>query len=172
MAERRVEFEKQFQLLWKAGPTGISVFYVTTESRAAGNRLVADLLSETLIADEEQRNPDVSQYSKLQRHFITHPINFPTEVEYRSKNHRIMGVTSDIRVAELIERTASHHSLGSDKIPFDMVIVSMANAAPDYVEWVKLQTMKKDSEKAFFNIEPEAEMHGLDNKIAELEVAE
>lgn len=74
MAERRVEFEKKWALTWKAGPTGVSVFYVTTEDRKSGDKLIADLLSETLIADEEQRNPDVSQYSKLQRHYITHEI--------------------------------------------------------------------------------------------------
>lgn len=74
-------------------------------------------------------------------------------------------MTSDIRVAELIERIAKNQ-VGSDKIPFDAIIVPLQNASPDYIDWVKLQTMKKDPELAFFNEEPEEEMEGLDNKIA------
>lgn len=78
-----------------------------------------------------------------------------------------MGVTSDLRVNELIERIATH-KVGSDKIPFDTIIVPLSNASPDYVDWVKLQTMKKDPALAFYNKEPEAEMEGLDNKVDEI----
>ena len=84
-------------------------------------------------------------------------------------NHRISGVTSDLRVAELIDRVASHN-VGSDKIPFDLIVVPLTNASPDYIDWVKLQTMKKDPSLAFYNEEPEEEIEGLDNKIVELEI--
>jgi len=62
-------------MLWTAGPTGCSIFYVTTESKGAGQKLIADLLAETLTADVEQQNhSDVPQNLKIQRHFITHEI--------------------------------------------------------------------------------------------------
>jgi hypothetical protein len=79
-----------------------------------------------------------------------------------------MGVTSDERVAELIEEIA-RNKVGSDKIPFDAIIVPMINGSPDYIEWIKLQTMKKGDDVAFYNIDPEAEMKGLENTISEIE---
>lgn len=39
----------------------------------------------------------------------------------------------------------------------------MVNGSPDYFDWVKLQTMEKDADVAFYNIDPEAEMKGLNN---------
>lgn len=167
MADRRAEFVKKFQTIWSTGPTGCSIFYTTTETQQAGEKLIADLLSETLVAEVEQKNPDTPQHLGLKRHFITHEIMFPTEVEFRNKNHRLMGVTSDLRVGELIERIATH-KVGSEKIPFDTIIVPLINASPDYIEWVKEQTMKKDPEPAFFNLQPEAAMEALDNKVSDI----
>lgn len=102
---------------------------------------------------------------RLERHYITHEIEFPNQVIVKPyENHRIRGVTSDIRVAELVERIATHN-IGSPDIPFDCIIVPMINASPDYIYWVKLQTMKKDTTLAFFNEEPEEELEHLDNKV-------
>lgn len=158
MADRRIEFEKKFKLVWTTGPTGCSIFHVTTQSMHAGEALIADLLSETLTADVEmQRHADVPQGVKINRHFITHEIDFPTQIDYRAVNFRITGVTSDLRVAELIERIDTH-KIGSEKIPFDTIITPMITGSPDYIEWVKLQTMKKDPELAFYNDEPEDEI--------------
>lgn len=75
-----------------------------------------------------------------------------------------MGVTNDDRVAELVEEVA-RHSIGSAKVPFDCVIAALVNGSPDYIEWIKLQTMKKDDKLAHYNIRPEDEIHGLDNTI-------
>ena len=80
-------------------------------------------------------------------------------------------MTSDVRVAELIERIASH-SVGSDKIPFDAIITPLINASPDYIEWVKLQTMKKDPDQAFYNNEPEDPIKGLYNRIDDMTMPE
>ena len=51
MAERREKFEQRFKFVWSAGPTGCSIFYVTTETKAAGEKLISNLLSHTLTAD-------------------------------------------------------------------------------------------------------------------------
>jgi hypothetical protein len=53
MAERREKFEQRFKFVWSAGPTGCSIFYVTTETRKAGEVLIANLLDNTLTADVE-----------------------------------------------------------------------------------------------------------------------
>lgn len=81
--------------------------------------------------------------------------------------HRISGVTNDDRVAELIEMVAAHN-IGSALVPFDCIITPIVNGSPDYLEWIELQTMKKDPALAHYNILPEAEMHGLDNAIGEI----
>jgi hypothetical protein len=88
-------------------------------------------------------------------------------MQHREHNHRISGVTNDDRVAELIEEVAAA-GIGSSKVPFDIIIVPIVNGSPDYLEWIKLQTMKKDDKLAFYNIDPEAEMHGLSNHIADM----
>lgn len=57
--------------------------------------------------------------------------------EHREHNHRISGVTNDDRVAELIE-TCAKAGVGSDKIPFDIIITPLITGSPDYIEWIKL----------------------------------
>lgn len=46
-------------------------------------------------------------------------------------------MTSDERVAELVEVVASHN-VGSKEVPFDLIITPLAAASPDYIEWVQL----------------------------------
>jgi hypothetical protein len=56
-------------------------------------------------------------------------------------DYKVVGVTSDNRVAELIEEVASH--LGADPAKpedFDMVVYVLGDGSPDYLEWVKNQT--------------------------------
>lgn len=153
MALRRKEFEHKFKFVWTTGPTGCSKFYVTAPTQASGEKLIAALLAKTLTADVEQQNVNI------RREFIT---NADQTFEHRENVHRITGVTKDERVAELIEEISAH-KIGSDLVPFDAIITPLINASPDYIDWVKLQTMKKDFNVAFYNIDPEAEMKGLNN---------
>lgn len=51
MAERRAHFEKKFKFVWTTGPTGCSVFHLTTETRMAGENLLTEIFSKTLAAD-------------------------------------------------------------------------------------------------------------------------
>ena len=82
--------------------------------------------------------------------------------KHREHNHRLSGVTNDDRVAELIEEIAAA-GVGSGEVPFDCIITPLITGSPDYLEWVKLQTMKKDDKLAHYNIRPEDEIHGMDN---------
>jgi len=166
--ERRKEFEKRFKHVWTTGPAGISKFYVTSPNQQAGETLIADLLSQTIIADVKQQNVNIK------REFIgdpdfehgVHKIDYG-KLKHREEQHRISGVTNDDRVAELIEMVAAHN-IGSADVPFDCIITPIINGSPDYLEWIELQTMKKDPALAHYNINPEAEMHGLDNAIGEI----
>ena len=62
-------------------------------------------------------------------------------------------VTSDDRVAEVIETAATWTASSDDRraISFDTVVIPLATGSKDYIEWVKLQTLKKDDSAAFFN---------------------
>jgi cytidylate kinase len=56
MMERRKEFEKRFKHVWSTGPAGISKYYVTAPTQAAGEKLIAELLAKTLTADVKQQH--------------------------------------------------------------------------------------------------------------------
>ena len=55
--------------------------------------------------------------------------------------------------------------IGSADIPFDIIITPLITGSPDYIEWVKVQTMKVEDTLAHYNIRPEDEIHGLNNTI-------
>jgi hypothetical protein len=51
MIIKRAAFEKRFKHVWTTGPAGINKFYLTAPNQAAGEALIAHLLSKTIIAD-------------------------------------------------------------------------------------------------------------------------
>jgi hypothetical protein len=55
----------------------------------------------------------------------------------RTNIHRLTGVTSDDRVAELIEEVAAANVDDVD-VAFDFIVTVLATGSPDYIEWVKL----------------------------------
>jgi hypothetical protein len=91
-----------------------------------------------------------------------------TDLKHVENLHRIRAVTNDDRVAEVIEECAKHGLGGEGGIPFDVIVTPLATGSPDYIEWVKLQTMKKEDDVAFYNMEAEAEIHGLDNHVSQI----
>lgn len=163
MAERRKKFEQRFKFVWTPGPTGVSLVWVTTTTAAKGQELLTAFFEQTLIADVEQNDVNIL------RNWLNYDgKDISTDLKHMDHFHRIRGVTSDIRVAEVIEEAAKH-GLGTDQIPFDLIITPLITGSPDYLEWVQLQTMKKEPEIAFFNKEPEAEIKGLDNVVGEFD---
>lgn len=71
--------------------------------------------------------------------------------------HKIVMVTGDDRVAELIEgikKIGCVDCQGKHYPPFDVVVTPLATGSKEYIEWVVLQTQKRDAATAFFNIQP------------------
>ena len=62
-------------------------------------------------------------------------------------------ITSDDRVAELIEKVVKFTGGSADSTPTDILVTPMNGASKEYAEWAKLQTLKKDGE-GFFNVRP------------------
>lgn len=76
-------------------------------------------------------------------------------------------LTSDDRVAELIEEVAENDP-NSRKYPaFDLIVTPLATGSVEYIEWIKQQTMKKDPEAAFYNKAPSKAMKHDDTKVAD-----
>jgi len=117
--------------VWSTGPAGISKFYVTAPNQQAGETLISNLLSQTIIADVKQQNVN------FRRDFITDPDLPFGHHTHRENQHRISGVTNDDRVAELVEMVAAAN-IGSADVPFDCIIVPIVNGSPDYLEWIEL----------------------------------
>jgi hypothetical protein len=81
-------------------------------------------------------------------------------------------LTSDDRVAELIEEVAAHDP-NSRKYPsFDLIVTPLATGSVEYIQWVKDQTLKKDPDAAFFNKGPSKAMKHDDTKVADAKAVE
>ena len=141
MAERRAKFEKRFRNVWSTGPTGVSLVQFTTESVEGAETLISRLFRKTLIADVEEYKQNIN------RVYLTKSGAMSSTQDI----HKIVMVTSDDRVAELIEEIANHDPNHFSYPAFDAVVVPLATGSKEYITWVKTQTLKKDGSTAFFN---------------------
>lgn len=140
MAERKAKFSQKFRNVWSSGDTGVSYLQMTTTEDP--NELISQLFHDTMIADEW------NVVSSVKRSFVRNG-----GLDYDSNRHHLTFVTSDDRVAEVIETAAtwSEEQQKKEGIPFDLVVVPLATGSKEYIEWVKQQTLKKDESAAFFN---------------------
>lgn len=143
MAERRAKFESKFRNVWSTGPTGVSLVQFTTESVEGAENLITRLFRKTLIADVEE----YKQSCGLNRVYLTKSGQMSLSHEVK----KIVMVTSDDRVAELIEEIAKHDPNHWTYPAFDAVVTPLATGSKEYITWVKTQTLKKDGGTAFFN---------------------
>jgi len=161
MAARRAKFEAKFRNVWATGPTGVSKFHMTFDTKSNADDLIAGLFAKTLIADVE----------KMQNTFVRTLSIDGTEKVRQDGVIRVTGVTSDDRVAELIEHVAEHDPNHIKTPAFDLVIIPLAAGSTEYLAWVKEQTLKKDDSAAFFNEKPKEAMKALDNAVGEIDLA-
>ena len=126
MADRRSKFEKKFRNVWATGDTGVSYVQMTTVEDP--NELIANMFHDTMIADEW------NIVQSVKRSFTR-----SGKLNQDANRHHLTMVTSDDRVAEVIEM-AGAWSEGQEKkegVPFDMVVVPLATGSKEYIEWVK-----------------------------------
>lgn len=104
------------------------------------SELISKLFKDTMIADEWNA-------LQVKRSFLKHG-----HQSYESDRHHLTFITSDDRVAEVIEEVAGWYGDGTKEgVPFDLVVTPLATGSKDYIDWVKLQTLKKEDSAAFFN---------------------
>lgn len=155
MANRRAKFEKKFRNVWATGSTGVSYLQMTTHDDPG--ELIGKMFKDTMIADEWN-------YKQVKRSFTN-----TGRITWDVNRYHVTIVTSDDRVAEVIEETAAYYKDQSKKtgVPFDLVVIPLATGSKDYIDWVKLQTLKKDDSTAFFNDEASSRIKPLTKTVEE-----
>ena len=129
MAERRAHFERKFRNVWSTGPTGASFVQLTVEDPVKAEDLISHLFHHTLVADVEHYK------QKTYRSYVENG----HEAIYGDVTRLVM-ITSDDRVAELIEEVAAKNPNSRPHPAFDLVVTPLATGSKEYLEWVKLQT--------------------------------
>jgi len=153
MSARRDAFEKAFRNVWATGDTGVSLIHLTVPGHS--DDLIARLFKQTMVADVA----DVKQEVKKSW-------NNKGNYKYDVLRHKLVMISSDDRIAEVIEETALFMAKFGEPIPFDLVVTPLATGSKEYIEWVKLQTLKKDDDTAFFNVQAESEIQALTSRVA------
>jgi uncharacterized protein involved in tolerance to divalent cations len=127
MAERRAKFEQKFRNVWATGPTGVSRFQFTSDTKGAAEDTVGVLLSKTMVADVE-----------ISKYFTPRTLSINGNTKYRQDGViRVTGVTSDDRVAELIEEVAANDPNHTKNPPFDFIVMPLSGGSTEYLAWVK-----------------------------------
>jgi len=135
MSEKRAIFETKFRNVWSTGPTGVSRFRLSSDTKGAAESLIGHLFTQTLVADVE-----------ISKNFVARVLNMKGKTTYRNGGvDLVTGVTSDDRIAELVEAVASHDPNHTKAPEFDLVVMPLAGGSTEYLQWVKQQTLKKDA---------------------------
>ena len=143
MSKRKSEFEAKYRNVWATGPTGVSYFQFSINNKQDAEELVSKLFRKTLIADVE-----IILEGEM-RQYITNG-----KVVDAGKTFKVIGVTSDDRVAELIEELNSLNPNKATVQNYNIVVYTLATGSVEYLKWVKEQTLPHDPELAFFNETP------------------
>lgn len=118
--------------------------------------LISRLFKDTLVADEW------NVVSSVKRSWLTHG-----HESYVDNRHHLTFITSDDRVAEAIELIVNYGAdeQKQDGIPFDVIVTPLATGSKDYIDWVKVQTLKRDGETAFYNVAAQAALKPITSTV-------
>lgn len=140
MAEKKAAFEAEFKHVWGSTATGLSTATIDLPNAAAANAMISKLFEKTLIAD-------VHSYKSVQRVWKDGvAIKSGRGTIMRDTVQRVVMITSDDRVAELIEEVVDiTHNENSD-----ILVRQMTAASKEYNKWAALQTEALDDSNAYY----------------------
>jgi uncharacterized protein involved in tolerance to divalent cations len=127
MQARKDKFAKQYTHVWIGGLTGISSFTFTMPDKRVADMAITKLFEDTLIADVTEYN------SRVRKTF-----NKYGKMELHEGMIQIKGITSDLRVSELVEAVSEVQKNEHFVAEFDIIIQPISTGSKEYVEWVKL----------------------------------
>lgn len=99
----------------------------TVESLDAAETLIGQLFRKTLIADVMEYKQDISR-AYLSPTGSMVPVN---------GLHKLVMVTSDDRVAELITELSGSNSTERNGPPIDVLVTPLATGSKEYIDWVR-----------------------------------
>lgn len=127
MELKKKQHDDLMRNVWAMSATGISIASITLPSAEAADELTSALFKKTLIAD-------VADFSKVQKTFRTHISGSSKANTKTVEVHRLVMLTSDDRVADLIEEcvdvTRNENS--------DILIRQLSGIGKEYSKWVSL----------------------------------
>jgi len=143
---RKKNFETQFKTVWGSSKTEISIATVTLESPEMAEKLIAALYNKTLVADVHNFF-NVPRYTKSH---LFHEIGHHKDFIAKEMTNRLMMVTTDDRVAELIEECVD--VTGDENS--DIMIRTLTGISSEFKKWATLQTQPKYDIFSFNDVDP------------------
>ena len=116
-----------FSNMWIGGATGISSFTFSMPTKESAEELIKTLLQKKVIAEVTQQDN-----SSLKLTQANGELNTQNEIV-------ITGVTSDLRIAELVE-SVSRVQKKDDKSKADIVILPVNTGSNEYIKMIKEKT--------------------------------
>jgi hypothetical protein len=134
---------------------GVSMVTLTMGDNDKGNQLMTELYQNTLIADTYFSTVVADRTYKRGDDGVG-----------ESNRFRMTAIASDDRIAELIELVAAFtDGTSGGGVPFDVVVTPLSGASEEYAEWAKLQTLKKDTSNAFWNVRPKEGLKAITARV-------
>lgn len=150
LADKKAAFEAQFKHVWGVSQTGMSVFTVDIEIKEEGGKnwlsaedTIMGLFKKTLISDVNNF-VDVHRWYKNDIDYGSTNVN--AQMKKQTKK-RLVGLTSDDRVAELIEESIDLQN----REDLDILIWQLSAAGSEYKTWNALQTEELDQNQPKFD---------------------
>jgi uncharacterized protein involved in tolerance to divalent cations len=140
MLEKKKAFEAEFKHVWGSSATGLSIATIDMPDYNSANNLITKLFEKTLIAD-------VHSYSSVTRVYKSViDLSDARSNIVRSNVQRVVAITSDDRVAEMIEAVVDI----TKNENIDVMVRQMTAASKEYNKWAALQTEAQQEGPKFY----------------------
>jgi len=153
MAFRKKNFESLFRNVWGYSVSGVSYFTVDIEPKEEGGKdwtsiedTIWKLFNHTLISDVRDF-VDVKRWYKNDIDYGS--TNTNTQMKSQMKR-RLSGLTSDDRVAELIEEVIDIQQ----REEIDILVYQVSDISNEYKNWTVVQTEDLDKSHDFSDQDP------------------
>ena len=142
MLEKKKAFEAEFKHVWGSSATGLSIATIDMPDVTSANNLITKLFEKTMIADVHSY-ASVSRISKLNVDDLTANARANT---VNANVQRVVAITSDDRVAEMIEEVIDV----TKNENIDILVRQMTAASKEYNKWAALQTEAQQEGPKFY----------------------
>jgi|APSaa5957512535_1039671.scaffolds.fasta_scaffold92703_1 hypothetical protein len=151
--EKKAAFDASFRNVWGVSVTGVSMFTVDIEPKTEGGEnwtsiedTIIALFKKTLISDVRDF-VDIKRWYKVDLDYGSTNVNQQMKTQTK---RRLTGLTTDDRVAELIEESIDIQQ----REDLDILIWQMSDLSVEYKNWTAIQTEELDQNNVFSDVDP------------------